>query len=233
MTGPYTQLTAGQITAKLLGIRGAQHIGDAVERRATWERCWSVNSTAPYFNRGNTHEHDQFVALRTRLFEKYFFGISEVVEFGCGAGDNLLATGDRRRRGYDWSESAVALCRRRGIEAEMFDMFNPHPVKLEGCAVFTVHALEQLGETWGRFVYLLRTARPRIVLHIEPILELYDPMDLDDFLAIHYHHARGYLRGLLPALRDWSAFVEILEVTKSPFGNINHKGYSVVAWRPK
>lgn len=232
MTGPYTQLTAEQITEKLRGIRDAQPIDDQGLRRAAWERCWKANDFPPYFSE---NEHERFVTLRDGLFAKYFDGIPEIVEFGCGLGENLLSRqlAGRRLRGYDWSQAAVDKCRTRGIEAEVFDMFNPAPVRIEGCGVFTVHALEQLGANWFKMAYLLRSGRPKVVVHIEPVVELYDPLDLDDYLAIQYHNARGYLRGYLPTLKMWPAFVEILEVTKSPFGNINHKAYSVVCWRPR
>lgn len=231
MTGPYTQLTAEQITAKLRGIRDARPIGDARERRAAWDRCWVENSSPSYFNVGNENEHEQFRALRTRVAMQYLWGVEEVVEFGCGAGDNLLGVATvKKLRGYDWSESAVARCRAKGIEAEQFDMFEPHAVPLEGCGVLTVHAMEQLGVNHGRMLNLLLAARPAVVVHIEPIYELYDPLDLNDFLAMKYHDARGYLKGYLPCLE---LYADLIEVTKSAFGNINHRAYSVVAWRPK
>jgi hypothetical protein len=233
VTGPYTALTADEITAKLTGIRDARPIGNAKFRLMAWESCWGRNDTAPYFNRGNTHEHEQFVALRDSLFRKYFYGLTEIVEFGCGVGENLLSLPDRHLRGYDWSAAAVARCRSKGIEAEVFDMFNPGPVHLKGCGVFTVHAFEQLGENWHRMAFALRAAKPAVVVQIEPIYELYDPLDLNDFLAMKYHEARGYLKDYLPTLKDWHTFLDILEITKSPFGNIHHKAYSVLAWRPK
>lgn len=228
--GPYTQLTAEQITAKLRGIRDARPIGDATERRAAWDRCWVENASPSYFNVGNEHEHEQFVNLRERLFVEHFAGLPEIVEFGCGAGDNLDALPMPKRRGYDWAESAVARCRAKGIEADHFDMFEPRAVSLEGCGVLTVHAMEQLGLNHGRMLNLLLAARPAVVVHIEPIYELYDPLDLNDFLAMKYHDARGYLKGYLPCLE---LYADLIEVTKSAFGNINHRAYSVVVWRPK
>lgn len=233
MSGPYTQLTADEITKKLLGIQNARPVGAAKFRLMAWESCWGRNDTAPYFNRGNTHEHDQFVQLRDALFRKYFYGLTEIVELGCGVGENLLALPDRRLRGYDWSAAAVARCRAKGIDAEVFDMFTPTPVHLKGCGVFTVHAFEQLGENWFRMAFALRDAKPAVVVHIEPLYELYDPLDLEDFLSMKYHEARGYLRGFLPALKDWGKYVDILEITKATFGNIHHRAYSTVVWRPK
>lgn len=235
MTGPYTKLSAEQIEAKLRGIRDAKPITDATERHATWDRCWTDFSSAPYFNVGNEEEFAKFCELRDALFAKYFEGVNEVVEFGCGAGANLISLMPRKLRGYDWSEPAVARCRARGIEAETFDMFNPRPVLLADCGVFTVHALEQLGDEAGPFITWLICAEPKIIVNIEPIYEFYDPLNLDEFLAMKYHLARGYLKGLLPCLEILQArgLIEILEVTKSAFGNIHHKAYSTIVWRPK
>lgn len=230
MIGPYTQLTSEQITAKLRGIRDARPIGDARERRAAWDRCWVENASPSYFNVGNENEHQQFVDLRTRVFHEYFAGLQEIVEFGCGAGDNLKELPFKTVRGYDWSEAAVGRCRARGIDADTFDMFEPRWVPLATCGVLTVHAFEQLGTQHTHMLNLLLTTRPAVVVHIEPIYELYDPLDLNDFLAMKYHDARGYLKGYLPCLE---LYADLIEVTKSAFGNINHRAYSVVAWRPK
>lgn len=235
------------IKAMLVGIRDAQSIADQDARRVTWERCWDKNDHQPYFGSQNFcrvndgfleepgEEFRLFSEQRRALFAKYLKGVTEVSEFGCGTGDNLMAIGGRRTlRGFDWSQSAVDKCRDKGIDAQVFDMFHPdYAVKLSG-AVFTIHALEQLGANFRPFLNYLIEQRPKICFHIEPIVELYDETNLLDFLAAAYHRKRGYLEGFLPCLHDLAAVrkIELLEVRKSTFGNIHHMAYSVIVWRP-
>jgi len=221
---------------RLLAIRDASPISNHAERHALWERCWSEDASIPeYFS--SPQEYAQFVALRTQLFAKYLNGVDEVSEFGCGLGHNLapLQDGARRLRGFDWSVAAVKRCKALGIDAEVFDMFNPGAdITLHG-AVLTVHALEQLGTQWRAFLEFLLVRKPGICIHIEPIEELYDETDLHDFLCLAYHCKRGYLSGFLTGLRElekWGG-VELIEVRKSEFGNGLHDAYSIVIWKPK
>lgn len=173
--------------------------------------------------------------LRRALYEKYLGGIVEVSEFGCGLGHNLvplLGTG-RRLRGFDWAESAVRNVRALGIEANVFDMLKPNPkVRVSG-AVVTVHALEQLGRRWQKFLLFLIEQMPKICIHIEPIEELYDVSERDQ-TRLAYHRERGYLSGFLPEIQKMEKhrMAEILEVRKSPFGGKDHDAYSVIVWRP-
>lgn len=173
--------------------------------------------------------------LRRELYEKYLGGITEVSEFGCGLGHNLvplLGTG-RRLRGFDWADSAVRNVRDLGIEAHVFDMLKPNlKIKVSG-AVITVHALEQLGRRWDRFLLYLLEQMPKVCIHIEPIAELYDESARDQE-RLAYHRKRGYLSGFLPEIKkmEHHGMAEILEVRKSPFGGKDHDAYSVIVWRP-
>lgn len=219
----------------LSGIRDATPISDRTARHALWDRCWARNDWGSYFS--GYEEWNNFTQLRAELFAKYLRDVDEVSEFGCGAGHNLAAVplGVTKLRGFDWSAQAVEQCRRRGIEAQVFDMFAPDPnVTLHG-AVFTIHALEQLGRDFRPFLEFLLVRKPKIVLHIEPIEELYDEMDLQDFLALSYHRRRGYLSGFLPALQNLEkqSEIEILEARRSDFSGAYHNAYSVIVWRTK
>lgn len=204
------------------------------ERHEVWERCWSEpQGLIPnYFSPG---EYVKLSMLRRELFEKYLDGITEVSEFGCGLGHNLVPLLDtgRRVRGFDWAESAVRHVRAIGIEAHVFDMLKPNAkVKVSG-AVITVHALEQLGRRWERFLLFLLEQTPKICIHIEPIAELYDESPRDQE-RLAYHRKRGYLVGFLPEIKKMEkhCMAEILEVRKSPFGGKDHDAYSVIVWRP-
>jgi hypothetical protein len=148
-----------------------------------------------------------------------------VYEFGCGTGHNL--TGLMNCKGFDWSGSAVRKLRDRGIDADVFDMLNPTPMEIPGAAV-TFHALEQLGKNFRPFLDFLLEARPKVVVHVEPILELYED-NLLDYLAVQYHKKRGYLEGYLEAVINSGA--EILELKRNHFGSLYHDAYSVLVWR--
>ena len=205
------------------------------QRRETWERCWGdAGFLVPrYFQKG---EYSQLVELRNELFEKYIHQeIREVSEFGCGTGHNLHAIGwsGKRLRGFDWASSAVKFARSLGIEAQTFDMLHPDmTVKVTG-AVLTVHALEQLGSDWQPFLDYLRSQKPILCIHIEPIEELYDASERDQ-ARLAYHRERGYLTGWLSRITELELLgeAEILEIRKSPFGGKDHDAYSVLVWRP-
>lgn len=205
------------------------------ERREIWEKCWegSKHQMVPtYFSPG---EYAKLAALREELYAKYLDDVHEVSEFGCGLGHNLtpLQGTGRRLRGFDWADSAVRTVRSLGMEAELFDMFDPPKVKIRG-AVLTVHALEQLGENWEMFLLFLLAQKPDICIHIEPIVELYDTSKRDAERKA-YHLKRGYLVGFLPEIQKMVRhhMAELLEVRKSAFGGADHDAYSVIVWRPK
>ncbi len=233
----------------LSGIRDAKPITDTAERSAMWERCWSESGSVPdYFGDAyyRNREGEMFAVmserryldqLRNKLFHKYLRDIPEVSEFGCGTGHNLVPLIDsgKRLRGFDWSEAAVKKVRALGMESERFDMLNPVHYVLDG-AVLTVHAMEQLGDKWHLFInYLWRQQKRPLCIHIEPIEEFYDPLNLPDFLALTYHRKRCYLSGFLTGLREMEARgeVEILEARRTYVGGLMHEANSVCVWRPK
>ena len=148
-----------------------------------------------------------------------------IYEFGCGNGHNRTATATWR--GFDWSENAVKKLWAKGVKAEYFNMLEPRDIDVPGVAV-TFHALEQLGKNFRPFLDFLLKAKPKVVVHIEPLIELYED-NLLDYLAVQYHRKRGYLEGYLPAVINSGA--EILELKRSYFGSLYHEAYSVFVWK--
>lgn len=179
------------------------------------------------------------------VFGRYLAPHACVVEAGCGTGRHLRTLADRfpekRLVGLDWTAASVAIlnliARREGraIEGREFDMLAPSAdVPLPaGAAVYTVHALEQLGARFEPFLDWLLAGRPAVVVHHEPIVELYDPDCELDHLAIAYHHRREWLRGYWPALERLAARgrVEILVARRLHYGDLYTEG-SLVVWRP-
>lgn len=187
-----------------------------------------------------------FQVCRAYYGLKYFAGAKSLHEFGCGTGFNLVALGKLmphlQLHGLDWSPSACEMVDLIGkhhnlhITGTRFDFFAPDatlPITADS-AVMTMVALEQTGPRNGAFIDFLLAKRPRICLHMEPLLDLYDENNLVDYLAARYHRKRGYLSGLLPRLRELAAAgkIEILETRRMFFGSLYHEGYSFVVWRP-
>ncbi len=67
----------------------------------------------------------EYVREKQRLYLPCFQGRSEVVDLGCGRGEflEIMKEAGVAARGIDLSEEAVALCRSRGLEAEVADLF--------------------------------------------------------------------------------------------------------------
>jgi hypothetical protein len=184
--------------------------------------------------------------VRRWLFSTYMADVEAVYEFGAGSAYNLVAISEMaphvRLIGLDWASSSVVLTNmigeKRGLNltGRRFDFFHPdQDIELgAGAAAVTIHALEQVGPRYEAFLQFLLERRPRVSVHMEPILELYDAGNLVDTLAIRYHTTRGYLNGFLPRLRQLEAErrIEILNVQRLRFGSLYHEAYSIVCWRP-
>ncbi len=192
-----------------------------------------------------------FEVVMTRILRCYLFGaylaeVDRIYEFGCGTGLNLIELArmfpEKELVGLDWVDSSAELIGLLGrqvserIRYRHFDFFNPDPFALgENSGVFTLSALEQLGEEFRPFIEFLLECRPAIVVHIEDIDDFYDEDALFDYLAAAYHQKRKYLSGFLPYLRelDVADRIEIVKVHRTGFGIERHDPFSYVAWRPR
>ncbi len=72
-------------------------------------------------------------AMQSMYVEK-FAGSREVLDIGCGRGEFLEAAGEAGigARGIDLSTESVALCRGKGLEAEVADLFEYLPALADG-----------------------------------------------------------------------------------------------------
>jgi len=191
-------------------------------------------------------ELDFYEIIRDWLFRTYFKKYSCIHEFGCGSGFNLAALAtiypDKFLRGYDYSESSVALLNRiRDVygfkmKAKNFDIRNPNwDIKLgPDSVVFTIGAIEQLAGNFGEFLDYLIWNKPELCIHIEPIIELYDKYNLIDYLAIKFHRKRGYTEGFLTQLRymEQHKMAYIEKIKRLYFGSLYIEGYMIIIWRP-
>jgi len=188
-----------------------------------------------------------FRVLRRWLLTTQLGDVKRVCEFGCGSGFNLVTLAQMRPElqlvGLDWSPSVVELTTRIGqthgfnLTGRRFDFFHPDADFAFGGPediAMTFCALEQTGDGYGAFVQWLMERRPRLVISMEPAIELYDPADPFDQLAIRYHRHRKYLSGYFSHVRHLAeqGKARILECRRLGFGSLYHEGYSLLIWQP-
>ena len=192
----------------------------------------------------SSFEQDFMVIIRKCFFKKYLGEFKNIYEFGCGAGQNLafLANiyNDKKYFGLDWAESSEEIINlmsehyKWDIEGHIFDFFKPNSnIKiLPDSGIFTVHALEQIGDKYKLFVDYLLEQKPGICIHIEPINELYDKNSKFDNIALKFHLSRNYLNNYLSYLKQLESEnkINILKIKKVNFGSFYHDGYSIVIW---
>jgi hypothetical protein len=190
-------------------------------------------------------EYDLFTLARYLIFNKYLSKAEDIYEFGCGSCQNLLMLSEifpsKRLYGLDWTNASTRIAgllsesQNRNIAGIVFDMMAPSPdiVLKPHSAVFTVHALEQLGREYEKLLSFIMTAKPDIVFHYEPIVEFYDHDNLLDYLAVLYSQKRNYLSGFWTALCKLQEQnrIEILESRRPYLGGVIHEA-SLIAWRP-
>jgi len=194
-----------------------------------------------------TPDFEYWVGLCVRFvtFAEFLRDQRDVVEFGCGTGINLLLLAQlipgARLAGCDWATPSqrilAQIARETGeaIEGYRFNMLSATgesgPIGAE-TAVLTVHALEQVGASWQPFLDFVVARRPRLCVHLEPLVELYDAAPLDD-LARRYHRKRRYLDGFVPAIKALAARgqAEILTLRRTAFSGLYQEAYSVLVWR--
>lgn len=253
-------------------IRSGRIVRNEDQNRIAWERGWRQNlndlksglpveqSVKPGYFRGsrflrldndlvvsqNPHvEHDLFTAARFHLFHHYLQPYSNIVEIGCGSGQNLWMLAklfpDKHIYGLDWVNSSIALANALGrrcggrITGNKFNMLHPDTsFQLPPhCAVFTIHAMEQLGRQHGALLAYLMAQAPQIVLHYEPIVEFYDPHQFLDYLALWYCRRRRYLHGYWPLLQKIVSkkSIRIITAFRPYLGGELHES-SVIVWQP-
>lgn len=203
-----------------------------------------VRHGGDFYTQSTNMNERQFIATMQAKIGDYMQDADEVFEFGCGTGLNLVALAKRfpahKFCGLDFTHSAVDLMYEIGgrmglnIRGQLFNMRHPTGDFMlpKNSGVFTFGAVEQLASDFHRFIHYLILNKPRIVVHVEPVVELYDPRNVADALAIAFHKKRRYTEGLLPWLQA-SPDVDVLSVKRSYFGSLMHEGYSMIVWRPK
>jgi len=191
-------------------------------------------------------ELDFLRVFRQWLFETYLGEASSVYEFGSGTGFNLVALAqvhpEKKLYGLDFVPPArdlvnlIAEKHHWNMTGKLFDMIHPdESLELDtNSAIMTLGAMEQLASKFEAFLQFLLRQSPRICIHMEPTVELYDETNLVDYLAMKFHRKRGYTEGFLPRLRELEKErkLEVLKVQRLYFGSAFMEGYMYMVWRP-
>ncbi len=254
-------------------LESDRQIIGAKERQDIWSNGWNENlqdfinsnydlqKLVPKFIRPNkiirykqnyicsanpNFELDYYLVFRKWLFARYFKEFSNIYEFGCGTGFNLVALSqlypDKNLYGTDFVKSSVdlvnAIAKAYNIKLKgaIFDMINPdQSFRLkENSLIFTIGSIEQLASKFENFLQYLLDNSPELCVHVEPTVELYEKDNLVDYLAIEFHKKRGYTQGFLPRLQELEkeGKTKILKVKRLFFGSLFMEGYNLIIWRP-
>jgi len=181
--------------------------------------------------------------LQTYLFKEFFHDCESVCEFGAGSGLNTVALAtlypNKKIFASDYTEASIRLLHliadreKLNIHPYMFDLVKASeqsPPLPPDCGVFTMGALEQLAGQYTDFIDYLIQQNPKICVHVEPTIEVYENSVLDN-LAINFHTKRNYSVGLIPYLE--SKGVDIIKIQRTTFGSKSFEGYTIIIWRTK
>jgi O-antigen chain-terminating methyltransferase len=69
---------------------------------------------------------EEYVKTGQQIYAPYFAGRKNVLDIGCGRGEflELLQAADVGAKGVDSSAESIALCHRKGLQAELADLFS-------------------------------------------------------------------------------------------------------------
>lgn len=177
-----------------------------------------------------------------RLARNIFYGIVKstvaqwaspnICELGCGYGYNLTYL-PGTTSGGEFSEHAVTLGRRLGLNVRRFDYYDAadyNSLIPDNCTILTVHSLEQIPDA-RVVVENLRRQKHSIatVVHIEPSY-VPERHSLLGVLRNRYIEFNDYNRNIIDVLES-SSDVEILEVRTDVVGLNPLNSAHAIVWR--
>jgi SAM-dependent methyltransferase len=193
-----------------------------------------------------------YYQFRTRMIQETiasFTGdVTEIVEVGCGSGQNLLALAQMgkwsRLVGLDLSENGVAAARDaaahfglRNVEFGVLDLIrsdDPGFAALEGRTVFSYYCLEQLKYHTAQVIENLLRAGVRRVIHIEPTTELLRPWSVMDWINGAYVTRNDYQNNIIRTVRRFEkqGRVRILRTERLGYAPTPRNDPILLCWEP-
>lgn len=200
------------------------------------------------YSESEEFEYNIFQLIRASVFDKFINNINfdKLFEFGCGPAHNLVyfykQNPNLEYYGLDWAKSSqdiISLINQNlgsSIIGKKYDFFKPETdLPLDNSSVIiTFGALEQTGDRWHNLLNYWLKSKPKLIINIEPISELYDLKFLTDYLGFMYHQKRKYLSGYYTYLKSLfdAKFIESLQVYKGSIGGRHMNGWNILVWKP-
>lgn len=193
-------------------------------------------------------EYNSARMLMHYIYERFLAPSENIIELGCGTGHHLYQLADidssKTFYGLDWSLSSQKILglyqqlhSSQRITAKNIDFFSP-PIDSHylphDSAIYTFAALEQIGAEHEKIIEFIIAARPRVVVHLEPIAELMNQDILLEYLSAKYFLKRNYLSGFLSNLlrKQDQGKVKVHFQEKTGVGSLLIEGYSLIVWSP-
>jgi SAM-dependent methyltransferase len=193
-----------------------------------------------------------YYQFRTRMIQETIKRCSgdatEIVEVGCGAGQNLFALahsgGWSRLLGLELSENGVAAARDAaahfGLDCLEFDVLDltrpddPGFTRLKGRTVFSYYCLEQLKYHTAQVIENLLRAGVRRVIHIEPTTELLRPWSVMDWINSAYVTRNDYQNNLIRTVRRFEKQdrLRVLNMERLGYAPTPRNDPVLVCWEP-
>jgi len=178
-------------------------------------------------------------------YEQQFFDVLDnyidqsIVELGCGLGINLFRLNRRnftKIEGYDISENAISLAKRRNAENNYSIHFGvldlnkslPNGI-IKDKVVFTKEFLEQLKHSMPNVLKNIIDGKPKIVINFE------QDYDSSPFMVKQYFNARDYQNNLVRELRklEKEKKIEIISIKNLPLTLSPIHSLSAIIWKIK
>jgi len=178
------------------------------------------------------------------IIKHYLKDCENIYEFGCGPGYHLVRLQEqlpyKQFYGADWTVASQNLINtineklQTNIKSFNFNFFKPdYSIDIpNNSGVYTVAALEQVGERFEDFINFLIQKSPKRCIHLEPVDELLDETHWLDNLSIRYFRKRSYLKGFLPYLEqlEEKGIIKIVKKQRIYTGSYFIEGHSLIVW---
>lgn len=193
-----------------------------------------------------------FAGLLLRLFREHLDERGPIVEFGCGAGRNLLLLRqlfpNAPLYGFDLTDAGITAatrlaesCSVAGLQLGTLDLTDgpafrsaTETLRAGAPTIVTIGCLEAIPHATTQLVEQFIALQPRRAMCVEPLYELHArAFPWRDTFVRHHLRAGGYQRTLLTALREAESQgkIRIRTCRRLGYGKVLLE-YSLVVWEP-
>lgn len=195
-----------------------------------------------------TISHQKYQVYRANMLhdiiKKIIEPTDEIIELGCGYGFNLFSLVSNNITnpmwGYDISHNAIKTGNeindhyKLGIKFGECDIINDlDKINIENKVVLTYYSLEQLKYHTGTIIDKIIKGKPKEVIHIEPVMELYGNT-IQDRVSKLYMKAMDYQDNLFTTLLklEKENMIKILQAQRLGYAANPLNEASLIRWIP-